>query len=52
MGAFQVTSDWPSASEEPTTSVGTPGTVDGTAAADSPEAADVPARFAAVTVNV
>jgi hypothetical protein len=51
-GAVQETTDWAFAAPVADTPVGTPGTVDGTSAADAVEAAPVPRAFVAVTVNV
>ena len=51
-GAVQLTDDCEPTFEEPTTVVGTPGTVEGMAVAEAVEAALVPAVLVAVTVKV
>jgi hypothetical protein len=51
-GAVQDTTDWAFAAPVADTAIGTPGNVDGIAAADATEAAPVPLAFVAVTVNV
>ena len=51
-GAVHDTFDWVDSNEVAETPVGATGTVDGVAAFDATEAALVPARFVAVTVNV
>jgi hypothetical protein len=51
-GAFQEIVEVVFAYDVARTVVGTPGTVDGTAAADAAEATEVPLGFVAVTVNV
>ena len=51
-GAVHDTTDDASLAEVAVTRVGTPGTVDGTAAAEAAEATDVPFTFEAVTVKV
>jgi hypothetical protein len=51
-GAVHDTFDWVDSNEVAATPVGALGTVDGVAEFDATEAALVPARFVAVTVNV
>jgi len=51
-GTVHDTFDWVDSNEVAETPAGADGTVDGVAAFDATEAALVPARFVAVTVNV
>jgi hypothetical protein len=52
LGAIQVIVERPDSAAVATAPVGSPGTVEGTAAFDASEAAPVPALLVAVTVNV
>jgi hypothetical protein len=51
-GAVHDTTDWAFTAPVALTAVGTPGTVEGTTAAEADEAAPAPEAFVAVTVNV